>query len=1002
MSGRAMNLTPQARADEIRAGMRGLVGFKVPFTKKPLATIGAGKEWAAKMVEGWNYGAWSPVPFVRQHLSRIVGGVPGVGGPGTLGIAQRAADMKYDRFTQLSRTLRDASQVYSSRVKSMGKLWDDVAKHAKDIGNEQGFNDLNEFVRYLSEHMDNTGNALKMSRDQVRGFFAGDLDDVDMRKIDAFSTQAHKLVESMSNVKDMAYKYYRNLGGKGETLDDLFVTHFPRRPASKKFAKLYDELRQQRLLKVSNEFSSPRNELFRHFPGGTKGINDMARLDGMVGWRRLPKKAKGIVGDEYWDTLDPEVPIRSQEDLKAFTDGKLTGVYGYSPGVVEKMSIRDSLKAYAYEAVVSPHLKQGQLSGVEEKTLVETRTRLLEGLKTGSKFHGEDVLEDTPAILDDLVEYMGRLPDEARSTGLFDRTTMQDWMDYTETTALGIGSLMSVHNLFRKFSDFAPQDEIVDDAAKIVLPEGKENWVPLNVAWREVKSQKGNPLLHDRGRHTFVENMLKEDPKWHASMTEGINTADPEQYAQMLDEVAAEIIIDPRAVNAAALYVDPGVTNDSLSHIGRAIDGFNKFFKTGVTLPFPAFHVRNLTDGHFRNLMRAGDDTYGLKDFFRASGDFVSYMRHKDLNKLPFGREFWEQGGIHGHMLESTASASSDLMPIANPFEAILRSNPAAEAERVAQGAGRLRRAGGRALDVGRNMMEMVEFANRYEPYAAARRAGRTPAQAMALSQEIQYNYNRLKGGAMRGNFADTVMRRAVPFWGFTSRNIPYHMRQILSRPGGAEAQTLRAMYDLHREGGGYAPSWLKERIAIRVGGSEDAASYLSSFGLSLEDLSKVKWGRNGPNWRRTAESFASDLSPILSMPLKMYTGKDPYTGRRLEDLYSVTGNPLLDTATSASPFSRGVSTLRTITDPRKTAGQKALNLLTGMRIATHDLPKAKLRDLERINREIISEDPLARVMEIPYVPKTKREEAGKETLDALERMRRIRASMQRLMDQRL
>jgi hypothetical protein len=72
------------------------------------------------------------------------------------------------------------------------------------------------------------------------------------------------------------------------------------------------------------------------------------------------------------------------------------------------------------------------------------------------------------------------------------------------------------------------------------------------------------------------------------------------------------------------------------------------------------------------------------------------------------------------------------------------------------------------------------------------------------------------------------------------------------------------------------------------------------------------------------------------------------------------------------------------------------------MRIATHDLPKAKLRDLERINREIISEDPLARVMEIPYVPKTKREEAGKETLDALERMRRIRASMQRLMDQRL
>ena len=87
--------------------------------------------------------------------------------------------------------------------------------------------------------------------------------------------------------------------------------------------------------------------------------------------------------------------------------------------------------------------------------------------------------------------------------------------------------------------------------------------------------------------------------------------------------------------------------------------------------------------------------------------------------------------------------------------------------------------------------------------------------------------------------------------------------------------------------------------------------------------------------------------------------------------------------------------------DPKSNWGSKALNFATGVKIGTYDLPLQKLYEIERTNRELIQEDPMARAFETMYIPKAKKDRADKKTLEALKLNQKMAKLIKKLNEER-
>jgi hypothetical protein len=397
----------------------------------------------------------------------------------------------------------------------------------------------------------------------------------------------------------------------------------------------------------------------------------------------------------------------------------------------------------------------------------------------------------------------------------------------------------------------------------------------------------------------------------------------------------------------------------------------------------------------------------------RAMKESTSFWKKKNPETLRYGRDFLAEHPLRmGEAvdIQGTLGRTLDQEPPASLVDAIvtpfnLKTYYKGEAKgtwrevRNIEGLRNAERTGRQNLpaEVGKRMYEWVEFQNRYVPYAAAREAGKTHSQAMHLVNEIQYNYARQRGGAAAGNFSDNVMRRAFPWWSFTKNNIPYQLAQLINEPGGNTARLLRGINYANRDDASYTPAWLKERASVRLPWTpDDNASFIRQFGLSIEDLSQL-----GPNPQRAAERFIASATPAISVPYKLLSGRDPFTGRSTKELRGLTGSPLFDTLLYSSPVGRGVSTGQMLADDRTTAGLKLVNFLTGIKIGTYDVEKQRIRDLENAAKQIVEADPDTRSFTQAYVPKAKRAEADPKTLRMLAATQKLRERLKKLNEER-
>lgn len=318
----------------------------------------------------------------------------------------------------------------------------------------------------------------------------------------------------------------------------------------------------------------------------------------------------------------------------------------------------------------------------------------------------------------------------------------------------------------------------------------------------------------------------------------------------------------------------------------------------------------------------------------------------------------------------------------------------------------------------GEEVAHATEFLLRVGPWMTLMDRGHDASEAALRVGKAQARY----AAKHYTPFERTVMQRAFPFYKFSRNAIPEIVKNIIEKPGGVYGQAIRGTNRFQSQGE-LAPDYVRDSASIPLSGDSPLAGisnmilgappegtdrYLTGFGLMHEDILGF-----GPSVSGALGEVISRSNPMIKTPIEWaaqesFFQRGPQGGRDLNDMdptlgrivANVTGQtgsdasrkfPLwFEQVLANSPVSRGLTTVRKLTDPRKRSetvpfmpGSTAiLNVLTGASVADIS-PGAK----DAIVRELLNQEMTemgATAFERMSFPKSVRDKMTPEQLEAI------------------
>lgn len=288
-------------------------------------------------------------------------------------------------------------------------------------------------------------------------------------------------------------------------------------------------------------------------------------------------------------------------------------------------------------------------------------------------------------------------------------------------------------------------------------------------------------------------------------------------------------------------------TTEGQRSLLRGYDALNNFLKRYQILS-PGFHIRNAFGGEFNNWL-AGVDRgakYEWRQIWVKSGYGTKPER---LNKAQREIFDWvESAGVFGNQATDVAD------------EAIGRSwNPFAKNFRGTQ----------RSRDIGGGVEGMLrgELANHI------RRKGGTIQDAFDDVAKFHFDYDDLTG------FERNVMKRIIPFYTWTRKNMPLQLEQIAKQPAKYTAyiKAKTAIENLSEEEGVY-PEYYDNLMSIRlpkgvsqmIPGMGDNMAYIAPD-LPFRDVAEYL---NPAQPTRGLDMLKSAGAVPLKLPLELQAGR--------------------------------------------------------------------------------------------------------------------------------
>ena len=183
-----------------------------------------------------------------------------------------------------------------------------------------------------------------------------------------------------------------------------------------------------------------------------------------------------------------------------------------------------------------------------------------------------------------------------------------------------------------------------------------------------------------------------------------------------------------------------------------------------------------------------------------------------------------------------------------------------------------------RIFKTGRHVSQMVEEQARVTNFVANLRATGDPFLAAQRTKMFLFDYGNLT------NFEKTFLKRIMPFYTFTRKNLELQVKTLLTTPGRIEAEItgiqnlgdiLSGDKKLTEEERAALPEWARYGINVLRDRRNSTVSMYTTLKTPIEQI----FAQFQPN------TLLGSISPLVRVPLEQLSGYSLYNGKMLSDV---------------------------------------------------------------------------------------------------------------------
>lgn len=337
--------------------------------------------------------------------------------------------------------------------------------------------------------------------------------------------------------------------------------------------------------------------------------------------------------------------------------------------------------------------------------------------------------------------------------------------------------------------------------------------------------------------------------------------------------------VDKKFINN---LISPEFTTIDAIAKATGFDAITSLFKRSVTGLFAPFHVRNWVSGNIQNFEVLGIDALNPSNIVAggkiarmiAKGekmtDQIINIGGKQINMTKMFNAFKNRFGTSSRYMADWDSITKELT--VGTGKVFSRQALKTTLKTVGVGQEAIPFKAARAIG------NFIETQQKATAYVTALRQGKNIDEALKLAEIAGFDYRALT------TFESKIMRRIIPFYSFTRKNIELQLKTLSTNPQRIN-QILKFFGNMgepiSEEEKKSLPDYLAESIGIKIGDTPSGLKqYVSSFGTPLEAFSDLL----GKNKILKAISMTN---PLLKVPIEIGIGKDSFREKDLKDVYN-------------------------------------------------------------------------------------------------------------------
>lgn len=287
-------------------------------------------------------------------------------------------------------------------------------------------------------------------------------------------------------------------------------------------------------------------------------------------------------------------------------------------------------------------------------------------------------------------------------------------------------------------------------------------------------------------------------------------------------------------------------------------------WKAAVTKYFPAFHLRNYVSGIEQNFQTVGKDAFDPRLHMDAVKLIANRAGKRASEAITLGKRTFKTSQLA--KAYEDRFGRGDWKHVADIGESIWKERNLSLPSRAMRGLGKANLPGRLADHVG----DFVETNQKMVAYLASLRQGKSIPEALKIAEQAGFDYSRITP------FERNIMKRIIPFYSYTRKNLELQAKTLLQSPGrtaavGKATDALSTGFSgapASPEEQASLPAFVQQGLNIRTGETDKYGRplYLGSLGTAPEAAAQQFSGN--PIYKTIAQS-----NPILKFLFEKNTG---------------------------------------------------------------------------------------------------------------------------------